>query len=129
MFNIMEGENQDRRSSPRKPLQLSVTLETLSDSQPMAANLLNISMGGAFIKTQAMLSISAPLIMALKLSGSHLQRSFRLYARVVRRTPAGVGVTFFPMPPDIINALIEALSWHAEQQPGIQPVADSHYRH
>jgi hypothetical protein len=112
-----ERENQDRRSSPRKHLQLGVTLETLSNNQPIAANLLDISLGGAFIKTQTLLSISAPLIMALTLSGTHLQKSFRLYARVVRRTPTGVGVTFFPMPAGIIKALIEALSWHAEQQP------------
>jgi hypothetical protein len=125
----MEGENQDRRLSPRKHLQLGVTLETLSDSEPIAANLLDISMGGAFIKTQTLLFISAPLIMALKLSANHFQKSFRLYARVVRRTPMGVGVTFFPMPPEIIKALIEAVSRHAEQQSGTLPATDSHYRH
>src|SRR5687767_14600178 len=125
----MEGENQDRRLSPRKHLQLDITLETLSKGEPpIATNLLDISMGGAFIKTQALLFISAPLIMALKLSGDHLQKSFRLYARVVRRTPMGVGVTFFPMPPAIIKALIEAVSRHAEQ-PDTLPAADNRYRH
>jgi hypothetical protein len=125
----MEGENQDRRLSPRKHLQLGITLETLSDGEPIAANLLDISMGGAFIKTQTLLFISAPLIMALKLSANHFQKSFRLYARVVRRTPTGVGVTFFPMPPAIITALIEAVSRHAEQQSDTLPAADNHYRH
>src|SRR5688572_17929935 len=100
----------ERRWSPRKNLQLGITLEIPSNSQPVGANLLDISLGGAFIETQAVLSTSTPLIMALKLAGTKLQTSFRLYTRVVRRTQTGIGVAFLPMPAGMINTLSDALS-------------------
>jgi hypothetical protein len=107
----------ERRLSPRKYLQLGVMLEIPSSSQPVRANLLDISMSGAFIETEAVLSISTPLIMGLKLSIADLQNSFRLYARVVRRTCAGVGVAFLPMPHDLTDALSRALSRYEQSPP------------
>lgn len=100
----------ERRLNLRKHLRLDVMLEIPSSSKPVKANLLDISMGGAFIETDALLSISTPLIMALKLSDASFQKGFRLYARVIRRTHAGVGVAFLPMPHDMTDALGEALT-------------------
>lgn len=99
----------ERRLSPRKFFQLKITLEIPSSSQPVRANLLDISVHGAFIETNALLSISTPLILAIKLSDTGLQSSFRLYARVIRRTQSGVGVAFLPMPADLTDALSTAL--------------------
>lgn len=113
----------DRRLSPRKHLQLGITLEMASSGQSIAANLLDISMSGAFIETQAPLSNSAFVIMAFKLPDTHLQSGLRLYARVVRRTQTGVGVAFLPMPAAMIEVLIKALS------PYEQPGSDNPYRH
>jgi hypothetical protein len=101
----------DRRSKPRKNLQLGIMLETPSSSQPLAANLRDISLSGAFIETSTMLSTSAPLIMAFKPADTTPRRTgFRLYARVIRHTQTGIGVAFLPMPSEMITALGKALS-------------------
>jgi hypothetical protein len=111
---------ENRRWKPRIYLQLDVSLEIPFSSEPVSANLHDISLTGAFIETLALLSTSTPLIVALKLPGAQLQKSFRLCARVVRRTQTGVGVAFLPMPADMVNALGEALSRH-EQQSNARP--------
>lgn len=104
----------DRRLNPRKHLQLNITLETPSSSQPLTAYLRDISVTGAFIETETVLSTSAPLIMAFKLSDS-VHNGFRLYARVIRRTKTGVGVAFLPMPSEMTNALSKALSRYKQR--------------
>jgi hypothetical protein len=111
----------ERRLSPRRYLQLNIQLEIPSHSQSLPASLMNISIRGAFIETDAPLSLSTPLIIVFKLlSGADFQHSFRLYARVIRRAHTGVGVAFLPMPAGVTDALHAALSLH-EQQFAIRP--------
>jgi hypothetical protein len=105
----------ERRLTPRKKLQLGVTLETPSNDQPVAATLCNISTGGAYIETRAALSTSAPLIMAFQLA-DRAHYGFRLYARVVHRDGTGVGVAFLPMPEHMTQALSNALFGQAQRE-------------
>ncbi len=100
----------DRRSKPRRNMQLGITLETPAGSQSLPASLRDISLSGAFIETNSALPTSAPLIMAFKPIDAPSRSGFRLYARVIRHTQTGIGVAFLPMPSDVINALSKALS-------------------
>lgn len=111
----------DRRSNVRTYLRLRVAVEIPSVRNPVWANLLDISLGGAFIEMPSLLRASAPLIVEFKVPDSRPQNTFRLYARVVRRTPAGIGVAFLNMPTATLHALSAALAQMPQADSGSEP--------
>lgn len=99
----------DRRWSARKNLPLRITLEVPQHAEPVEADLHDISLSGAFVRTDFVLPLT-PLVVAFKLPGAAAREEFRLEARVVRRTPAGSGLMFLRTPTGVIRALSEVLS-------------------
>jgi hypothetical protein len=99
----------DRRWSARKQLPLSITLEIPRHASLVAGNLRNLSLSGAFVKTDFLLPLS-PLVVAFTLPGDFRQEELRLEARVVRRTATGSALMFLCTPTFAIRALSEALS-------------------
>jgi hypothetical protein len=128
----------DRRWSARKRLQLHVTLELPRYTEPVVAELRDISLSGAYIQTHSALPHSLPLMVELHLPGSRVYEGFRLQAHVVRRDfysrhpysysghysypglrPRGAGLMFLGTSTDTIRALSKALS-----QYGLTTAAD-----
>jgi hypothetical protein len=106
----------DRRWGTRKYLLLRVGLEMPSYSkQVLPASLLDIGMGGVFIETEVFLPTDTPIIIELKLPVNLSQNSFRLNARIVRRTIRGVGIAFVGMAAGVVHALSEALCLYEQQ--------------
>lgn len=99
----------ERRSNPRKYLRRQITLEIPSSRKPIGATMLDISLGGAFIEVDSVLRVSTILMIEFRLPDSRPQNTFRLFAKVVRRTRAGLGVAFLKMPMGTLHALNEAL--------------------
>ncbi|HEX5057068.1 MAG TPA: PilZ domain-containing protein [Gammaproteobacteria bacterium] len=99
----------DRRWSARKQLPLSITLEVPRHGTPVTGNLRDLSLSGAFVKTDFLLPLS-PLVVAFTLPGDPRQEELRLEARVVRRSAAGSALMFLCTPTRAIRALSEALS-------------------
>jgi hypothetical protein len=112
----------ERRWNIRKNLYLNIALEVTSyNKRVVAAKLVDISPSGAFIETQVLLPDNAALVMEFKLPGKSVQNSFRLNARMVRRTMRGAGVVFVGMRASVINALSEALSQREKQLEPLKP--------
>lgn len=99
----------ERRANARKPLHQRVRLEIPALRDPISATMLDISLGGAFIEMDSLLRASAPLIVEFRLPDSRPQNTFRLFAKVVRRSPGGLGIKFLKMPQATLHALSEAL--------------------
>jgi hypothetical protein len=100
----------DRRWCARKYLTLGIRLEVPSYKKTLAATLLDLSPGGAFIETEVLLPFNSPLTVELKLPDSFSQNTFRLNARLVHRELKGAGMAFVGMSAGMIQALSEALS-------------------
>jgi hypothetical protein len=75
----------DRHWSARKSLQLHVTLELPRHTEPVIADLRDISLSGAYIETDSALPHSLPLMIELHLPDSRVYEGFRLQAE--RRAP------------------------------------------
>jgi hypothetical protein len=99
----------DRRWSARKQLPISITLEVPRHGSPVTGSLRDLSLNGAFVKTDFLLPLS-PLVVAFTLPVDSRQEKLRLEARVVRRTAAGSALMFLRTPTSAIRALSEALS-------------------
>src|SRR5688572_5602855 len=108
----------DRRLNSRKSMHLGIRLIPVFNKRVMAATLRNISLRGAFIEMQALLPSNAHMLIELEFPGNLLQNSFHLYARIVRRTPAGAGVAFVGIPSGVVSVLDQVLSQY-EQQPDL----------
>jgi hypothetical protein len=107
----------DRRWSTRKYMALGASLEVPSYNRTVAGSLLDLSPGGAFIRTDVLLPADAPLTLEFRLPGIPAQQNtFRLNARLVHRHPNGAGIAFVGMSPGLIYALSEALSKYELQQ-------------
>jgi hypothetical protein len=102
----------DRRWSARKRLQLHVSLELPRGTEPVVADLRDISLSGAYIETHSALPRSLPLIVELHLPNSRVYEGFRLQAHVVRRDEEGAGLMFLGTSNDTIRALSTALAQH-----------------
>jgi hypothetical protein len=100
----------ERRWSARKRLQLHVNLELPRYTEPVEADLRNISLSGAYIETHSVLPHSLPLMVELHLPGSRVYEGFRLQAHVVRRDANGAGLMFLGTSNDAILALSTALA-------------------
>jgi hypothetical protein len=111
----------ERRSSTRTTLYQNISLVVPSyNKRVVAATVLDIAVGGAFIETEVLLPDKAALIIELKLPGKFVQNKFRLNARLVHRTLRGVGVTFVGLPAGMIDALNQALSRYEKQSEPVQ---------
>jgi len=99
----------DRRWSARKRLPISISLEVPRHGSLVAGNMRDLSLSGAFVKTDFLLPLS-PLIVAFTLPVDSRLEQLRLEARVVRRTAAGSALMFLRTPTCVIRALSEALS-------------------
>ncbi|HEX5055329.1 MAG TPA: PilZ domain-containing protein [Gammaproteobacteria bacterium] len=99
----------ERRSYSRKYLRLKIKVEIPAKRTPIGACLLDISRKGAFIEMPALLPASAPLIVEFRLPDGRPQNIFRLYAKVIRRTASGIGVSFLNMPAATSHALDAAI--------------------
>lgn len=97
----------DRRWSDRKRLPLRATLEVPNHTEPVEAELRDISLGGAFVETRFLLPYY-PLVIRFKLPGS--LQDFHLETKVVYRTPSGAGLMFMRTSTSEIRALSEMLS-------------------
>jgi hypothetical protein len=102
----------DRRWSARKRLQLLVILELPHCTEPVIADLRDISLSGAYIETNSALPHSLPLMVELHLPNSRVYEGFRLQAHVVRRDEEGAGLMFLGTSTDTIRALSTALAQH-----------------
>lgn len=111
----------ERRSNRRKYLRLYIKVEIPAIGKPIGAWLLDISQDGAFIEMPSLLKVSTLLLIEFRLPDSRPQNIFRLYAKVVRRTAAGIGVSFLKMPSATLHALAMAVS----QQPADDSAADA----
>jgi hypothetical protein len=111
----------DRRWKPRMNMHLGIRLIPVFNKRVVAATLRNISLRGAFIEMQALLPSNAHMLIELKFPGNLLKNSFHLYARIVRRTPAGAGVAFVGVPAGVISVLEQVL-YQYEQQPDLFPI-------
>lgn len=100
----------ERRWCTRKYLSLGIKLEVPSYNKTVAATLLDLSPGGAFVETEVLLPANAPLTVELKLPDSFSQKTFRLNARLVHRGLRGVGMAFVGMSAALIQTLSGAIS-------------------
>jgi hypothetical protein len=100
----------ERRAYNRKYLRLKIKVEIPAKRDPIGACLLDISRKGAFIEIPSLLPASTPLIVEFQLPDSRPQNIFRLYAKVIRRTASGIGVSFLNMPTSTLHALDAAIA-------------------
>lgn len=100
----------ERRWCTRKYLSLGINLEVPSYNKSMAATLLDLSPGGAFVETEVLLPANAPLTVELKLPNAFSQKTFRLNARLVHRGLRGAGMAFVGMSASLIQALSAAIT-------------------
>ncbi len=111
----------ERRWSARKNLYLGIRLEIPSyKQQEVAATLVDIGLGGAFIETEVLLPPNATLSLMLNLPGKSVRNYFRLNAKMIRRTLRGAGLVFVDMPTGLSAALGEALFQYEQQ---LEPLA------
>lgn len=97
----------NRRSVARKRVQQPVTLEE-PHTGVRVASIRDLSLGGAFVLTDARLSRNGRLVAVFELDDAR-RHEFRLEATVVRITARGAGLMFVNTPPDEIRHLSEAL--------------------
>jgi hypothetical protein len=113
----------DRRWSARKRLQLHITLELPRYTEPVVADLRDISLSGAYIEMHSALPRSVPLIVELHPPNSRVYESIRLQAHVVRRVfdsglrPRGAALMFIGTSNETIRALSETLSRYGQPAP------------
>lgn len=100
----------ERRWCTRKYLSLGVRLEIPSYNRTVAATLLDLSPGGAFVETAVLLPANASLTVEVKLPGVRSLNAFRLNARLVHRGLRGVGIAFVGMSAALIQALSDAIA-------------------
>ena len=101
----------ERRAYSRKYLRLKIKVEIPAKRTPISACLLDISRKGAFIEMPSLLPASTTLIVEFRLPDNRPQNIFRLYAKVMRRTARGIGVSFLNMPAATLQALDAAIAW------------------
>jgi len=77
----------DRRSHPRMKCRVTIELQTESGSAPVYANLTDISMGGCFVETSAIVAPGSPLKLGFSMDDASL-----VAEGVVARLDPGAGI-------------------------------------
>jgi len=92
--------------SPRKVVPIDVVIE-LPNGSFFSAVLRDVSASGAFVTTKRPLAEGAVVTLELQLpvSSKLAQRSFRIDARLARRTELGWGLAFVDPPPELVAGI------------------------
>ena len=101
----------ENRRSSRRLLRQEIGLD-VARIGPLSALSHDMSLGGMFVETGRPMALqpNTSVTVLFNLGRNGRRETFQLDAAVVRCTPAGVGLMFLQMEPEVIRALSGALA-------------------